>query len=230
MAMRLLLVDDERPVLQLLSALLKASGAEVLSVGDSHEAARHLEDVAFDAAVFNVHMSTPGSLDLTRLARGSSLNRKTPVVVFSGFDDDETTRRALEAGATCISGKPITREKIRRVLKILEAPIFLDRRSQVRLPFRAVVKCNWGRWKGKQIIAESLNLGEGGMLLESSGRMRVGQELNLEFRLPCERKPLCTRAKIDRLEPPNRIGVEFLETSPCVRDAIQNFVIRRLQT
>ena len=132
--MRVLIVDDEKDTLRAIACFLDHSNVEILPVTDSVEAARHITDQHFDAMIFDIHMPTPNGLDLTRMARQTSINRTTPIGLVTGFDDVETRNKGAEAGATCFAGKPFTPETIRRILQVLQASIFARDLASLRLP------------------------------------------------------------------------------------------------
>ena len=212
-----------------MACFLDHSNVEVLPVADSVEAARHITNQHFDAMIIDVKMPSPDGLELTRAARQTSVNCRTPIVLVTGYDDLETRRKGSEAGATGFAGKPITPENIRCILHVLQGAASSDPRRGSQWPFHTQVHCRWGSPISQSLLAESLSLGEDGMMLEPSGGMIVGQEMELEFHIPSLQCPLLIRAKVAGLEKPDRIAVQFLD--PTNRDyrALQSYITRRLQ-
>ena len=133
-------------------------------------------------------------------------------------------REAFRAGATCFLGKPFTRDRIKGLHATVCGPIFLERRRHARLPFQTRVKCTWGGSGEKYLFTESLNIGEGGMLLRPFGGVELGQELSLELAMPPAKRPFQIRAKIVTIESPAYMGVEFIDISLIAREAIQTFI------
>ena len=227
--MRVLLVDDEKDTLKAMASFLRYSDVEILPVADSVEAGRHITTRAFDAMIMDIHMSSPDGLELTRLARRSFINRRTPIVLITGYDDLETRRKGWDARATCFAGKPITPEKIRGIVQLLLGAVPPDQIIRSRLPFRTPVNCRWNCSGAKSLLAESLDLGQGGMLLEPSGGMRVGQEMELEFHIPSLGHPLLIHAKAVRFGQPDQMAVQFLDCTDPDYEAVQSYITRRLQ-
>ena len=227
--MRMLLVDDDPPVLQVLRLILEPSGNELTLTTESRHASECLKEERFDALIFDVRMPPPDGFELTRQARSSSVNAKTPVVLLTGYDDAETMRQGFKAGASCFVGKPVTREKVRNLLRVLQGPFSLERRRQERLPFKTRVECLLGACGEKRCVAESRNLGEGGMLLEPSGGLTVGEAVQLEFQIPASRQKLRLRAKVRRRETPDRVAVEFDDGCLNDRETVQRYVLERLR-
>ncbi len=133
-------------------------------------------------------------------------------------------RKAFQAGITFFLGKPITSDRLIGMLKAMRGPMLKENRAHARLPFRTVVSCRIGV---KSFKSESVNLSEGGILLETSGGTQHGDEMDLEFLVP-PRDNLKLRSKAVRNEPPDRIAVQFLALSPEDRVTIQNYIAGRI--
>jgi len=101
-----------------------------------------------------------------------------------------------------------------------------EKRRSTRVPVRIAVDCTTGR---AQYTTRTVNISEGGMLLEDANGLLAGQELEMEFRLHGEFAALRTAAKVVRRELPDCIGVKFLGPPPGVREAIRAFVAKQVQ-
>ena len=101
-----------------------------------------------------------------------------------------------------------------------------EKRRFARVPLRTAVNCKVGK---AQYTTRTVNISEGGTLLENANELLAGQELEIEFRLHGESATLKTTAKIVRRELPDRIGMKFLGLPPGVRKAIQRFVAKQVQ-
>jgi hypothetical protein len=69
-----------------------------------------------------------------------------------------------------------------------------------------------------------VSLSEDGILLDASGGLEVGQQLDLEFMLPHGSARIEVRGKVVYKQPPDSIGVEFLDLSKPDREAIQKYL------
>jgi DNA-binding response OmpR family regulator len=114
--MRILIVDDEDETLRAMECFLARANVEIMSINDSAEASRLIATEHFDAMFIDYLMPTPNGLDLMAMARKSSVNQETPIILATGYDDVETRSKGAEAGATHFLAKPFTPDKIRRVL------------------------------------------------------------------------------------------------------------------
>jgi CheY-like chemotaxis protein len=225
MPMKLLVVDDEAPVVEVLKAFLKPSGSDVVGLTDSLKAAEWVEREKFDGIILDVRMPDLDGFELTRRARASFLNSKTPVAMLTGLDDVETMRRGFRAGVTCFLGKPITRARVASVVSAMRGAIVMERRRSVRLPYRTKVECLAGSCLEKRFIAESLDIGEGGMLIQPSGGLALGDQFNLKFQIPTSRDLLRMQARVVRLGPPDSVATEFLDSTIRDKTAIRDYMI-----
>jgi len=227
--MPVLIVDDEKDTLRALERFLDPCDVEILPLTASVEAAQHIITQPFDAMILDIHMPSPDGLELTRLARRSYVNRRTPIGLITGYDDLETRQMGSDARATCFAGKPVTQDKIRSIVQLLLGSVSSHQRSRARLPFRTQVNCRWSCAGVQSLLAQSVDLGQGGMLLEPSRGLTVGQEIELEFHLPSLVRPLVIHAKAVRFEQAGQVGIQFLDSTDRDYEAVQSYITQRLQ-
>jgi DNA-binding response OmpR family regulator len=110
---RILLVDDDRELIDLLAFALKRAGLEPLAAHDSTMALRLFEERKPDLVVLDINLGASSGLDVLRdLRRRSSL----PVIMLTALDSEEDKVRGLEAGADDYLTKPFShRELIARI-------------------------------------------------------------------------------------------------------------------
>ena len=229
MSIKLLVVDDESSTLQVLKAVLEPLSCEVTALTDSGRAAQCIEEQKFDGIIVDVHMPAPNGFELTRRVRASALNKRAPIVLLTGMDDVRTMREGFEAGATCFLGKPVTRERIYNLISALRGSILVEQRRHARLPYRTKVECAWGEHREKHVVAESLNIGEGGMSFRPPGGLEAGVEVALEFELPSAERPLHMRARVLPRQSAEFTAVEFVDSAVRDQEAIQTYILGRLQ-
>src|ERR1035438_2788663 len=107
-----LLVDDERAGLQLLSALLDRQGYRVITAETASKARELLTSEAFDLAIFDVHLPDGDGLDLCRKTIGEPLHLDVPVLMLSAETDVAVKLAAFEAGAVDYVTKPYSRQEV----------------------------------------------------------------------------------------------------------------------
>jgi DNA-binding response OmpR family regulator len=107
--MRILIIEDSDSICRMIEALVAARGYEVVSAASG---ARGLE-IAFEKTpnVVLLDLNLPGSydgFDVTRRIREDEKTKDVPVIIISAMTDDESKRKALEAGASAYYTKPFS--------------------------------------------------------------------------------------------------------------------------
>ncbi len=116
-APRVLLVDDDRELCQMLSEYLDAEHFEVKSVHDGAEALAELHAREFEIVILDVMLPSVGGLDVMRKL-GASYS--TPILMLTARGDDVDRIVGLELGADDYLSKPFNpRELVARIRAIL---------------------------------------------------------------------------------------------------------------
>jgi c-di-GMP-binding flagellar brake protein YcgR len=134
-------------------------------------------------------------------------------------------RRAFEAGATFFIGKPISREKIYAIFRTARGAMLAERRRYARLPYRTAVA---GMREEERFNATSINIGEGGMGLESSGSAVVDEIVTLEFNMPDVKQPIKVTGKIRGKEASGRTSIQFIDPSEASRGVIREYIYSKI--
>lgn len=109
--MRVMLVDDDARMRQVLARLLTGAGfAHVEEVGDGEEALARVGEVEVDIIVTDCSMPRMDGVSFVQALRGRGV--KTPVIMLSGQDDPQTVVRAIKAGVDNYVPKPIHPETL----------------------------------------------------------------------------------------------------------------------
>ena len=104
-AIRVAVIDDEVSVRKALARLLSAASFEPQTYGSAQEFLDSLKTGEPDCAIIDIHMPDISGFDLYRhLLREK---RSIPVIVITAFDDAETRRQCLAAGAIRFLTKPL---------------------------------------------------------------------------------------------------------------------------
>src|ERR1700689_1954324 len=114
---RVLLVDDDRELCQMLSEYLDAEHFDVKSVHDGGEALAELQAGEFEIVILDVMLPSVGGLDVMRKL-GASYS--TPILMLTARGDDVDRIVGLELGADDYLSKPFNpRELVARIRAIL---------------------------------------------------------------------------------------------------------------
>ena len=107
---RVLCVDDEPVILQILRRLLEVQGFEPVLCGDPLTALSTFKGGSFDVVITDIHM--PGMDGLTLMRALRDLRPELPVVVVTGQGTVDTAIQALREGASGMLVKPFTGEEL----------------------------------------------------------------------------------------------------------------------
>jgi CheY-like chemotaxis protein len=224
MQLRILAVDDEPQVLDLFKDVVGPLGYDIVALSDSREAAQRIMTEKFDMIALDVRMPALDGFELTERIRASNSNRAAPILMFTAYDSIETMRKGFAAGITFYIAKPLTVQKLRGLFSAARGLMIQERRRYVRLPLRAEVIC---LRSGRHFKARSVNVAQGGILLEGSCGAAEGEIIELEFALPGVRDPLRLMGKVARKATPDGIALEFIEPEPPQRAALHHYVVGR---
>jgi DNA-binding response OmpR family regulator len=114
---RVLLVDDDRELCQMLSEYLDAEHFDVKSVHDGGDALTELNSGDFEIVILDVMLPSVGGLDVLRKLGASY---PTPILMLTARGDDVDRIVGLELGADDYLSKPFNpRELVARIRAIL---------------------------------------------------------------------------------------------------------------
>lgn len=102
---RILVVDDEQPILSMLSHHLKARGFEVSTASSGREAIIEVENNPPHLIILDLMMPDMSGLEVTSQLR-TQLRNETPIIVLSARGEERQKVEALEMGADDYLTKP----------------------------------------------------------------------------------------------------------------------------
>src|SRR5580704_13618725 len=94
---RILIIDDDRSLCEVLETELRRREFEVTSVTSPHEAIAHFEREDFGLAITDVNMAGMSGVELCKQLVGR--REDMPVIVVTAYANMETTIAAIRAGA-----------------------------------------------------------------------------------------------------------------------------------
>ncbi|KMY66328.1 hypothetical protein AAU61_17875 [Desulfocarbo indianensis] len=112
---RILVVDDEWTVVELLSRFLTKKGYQVSTASDGREAWDLFQSHAFDLVLSDVRMPTLSGLQL--LEEIKRANPRIPVILISGYGEVDIVVKALKAGAENFMAKPLRMDALERLVE-----------------------------------------------------------------------------------------------------------------
>ena len=112
----ILVVDDEKPALEILTRYFALKGHRVTGAGSAEAAEDALRRETFDLVLMDIVL--PGRTGLQALADFRKLT-KAPLHIMSGDDEEETRRSAQLLGAAGFIPKPLDLAAIAAVIEAL---------------------------------------------------------------------------------------------------------------
>lgn len=132
---RVLIVDDNQKILDLLVELLSAEGYEAMSATDGSEALAHVRAFEPDLIISDVVMPGIGGIELCRLLREDVDTANIPILLISGIrQSDNDSLEGLTAGADDYLDIPFRNEEL--LVKVAR----LTERHRVEKHYREIVE------------------------------------------------------------------------------------------
>ena len=122
--MRVLLADDDRIQVQMISSRLKAKGVDVVVAFDAMQAWMIAMKTPPDAIVLDISMPGGSGLDVLKKLKTSSKTNQIPVIVASGSIGPKDEQKVMDLGADEFLRKPIDLDHLDRALsRLLGTPL-----------------------------------------------------------------------------------------------------------
>jgi CheY-like chemotaxis protein len=102
---RVLVVDDEEAIADLLSSVLQRAGYDVIAAADGQQAWEFFQALPFDAVISDLKMPRLDGERLTR--RIKELAPQTPIVILTGHGSTADADRLLALGVARVLHKPL---------------------------------------------------------------------------------------------------------------------------
>ena len=123
MGKRILVVDDDREILDLTSAVLRDGGYQVLTACDGRQGVAMAQTEGPDLILLDINMPGLDGWEALRVLRIDDETRRIPVAMFSVRYDLAEKMEALKRSADDYIVKPFSYdEMLERVARLLSAP------------------------------------------------------------------------------------------------------------
>jgi len=102
---RVLIVDDEEGIRDLLSRTLAMAEYDVQTVSDGISALHHLKENGFSLVIADLRM--PGMDGLTLIREVKQFNPRLPIIIITGFSSESSAIEAVNLGVAGYLTKPV---------------------------------------------------------------------------------------------------------------------------
>jgi len=107
---RILFVDDESPIREMLSLYFRNKGYDVNSVATGGEAMEAADHERFNAAVVDLNLEGESGLELLGFLKSN--HPEVPVIIFTGLPDQNLEAQAMAGGADAFMSKADSLDKL----------------------------------------------------------------------------------------------------------------------
>ena len=221
MALKTLIVYQDKSIAGLIVEALTSVGMEVRSASDRLEAAKLISQEAFDGVFVDPMTPISDCCELARRIRQSSANRSTPIFLLTVRNDNYVTVQSFEATGTYFLREPIDRESLARLFDGTRGTPPENRRRKTRNPLETEVT---SRGLSLEIKGLSTDLSEDGILFQDDGSLRVGQKILRTFSLPDQKPHIQVEGIIARIDDRHRALLCFTQVAAEDRRRIKNFL------
>ena len=112
---KILVVDDEQGLREVLNIMLKRSGYAVTLASDGEEAISHLQREIFDLVITDLKMPKVGGLEVLKAVKASS--PETVVLMITAFSSAESAVEAMKHGAYDYLTKPFQVDEVQLIIR-----------------------------------------------------------------------------------------------------------------
>ena len=109
---KILIIDDEAPIREVLSESLRDDGYEVLVAPDGPSGLQCLKDFKPDVCFLDIWMPKMDGIELVRRLRALPKFKSTPILLLTTESDPEKKKQGKEAGATGWITKPFQPDQL----------------------------------------------------------------------------------------------------------------------
>jgi two-component system response regulator PilR (NtrC family) len=112
---KILVVDDEQSLREVLSIMLKRAGYVVTSVADGEEAIEHLNKEIFDLVITDLRMPKVDGMEVLKAVKSAS--PETVVLVITAFATADSAVEAMKQGAYDYLTKPFQVDEVQLIIR-----------------------------------------------------------------------------------------------------------------
>jgi two-component system, NtrC family, response regulator PilR len=141
---RILIVDDERSMREMLQIVLRRDGYDVVVAENGKEAVKHLHDEPFDLLLSDIRMPDLTGVDVLRAAK--EINRDLVAFMMTAFASTDTAVEAMRLGAVDYFVKPFSMDELRlkvrqhfEARRLKQENLLLKRALNTRYEFSNIV-------------------------------------------------------------------------------------------
>lgn len=221
-----LLADDGESFLELERSFFANVEVRILTARDGRGALQLVEEERPDLVLIDENMPELMGHEVCRAIKGDDRLKDTPVVIVTAATSAEAVDACMSAGCDGYLVKPVNKNA---VLQISERLLNTRQRRRARMLVK-IAHAKLGMSASPDFFfGYTIDISDGGMLLESREGLAPGDELDLEFFIPGQGDKVAVGARVVRIldgSAEEGVGVELVDVPEPVRDRIRRYVQR----
>jgi DNA-binding response OmpR family regulator len=216
----LLLSSDDKTV-RVLRRVLSDLEIDIEHCSGADDALRRITRQRFEAIIVDgSNVVEAGSI--LRAAKAAPVNSRALAIVL--VESPVGLKGGFEMGAHFVLHKPLAVERAKASFRAVRALMKRERRLQLRIPVQIPVECQGaGRY-----TAKTIDLSEGGMALQFSGRVAKESLLQFSFELPGIKQMLEIHGEVAWEGNGSQAGVRFKNPTEEQRNIIRQWLNSQL--
>lgn len=131
MAAKIIVVEDEAPLVELLKYNLQSEGYEVVHAADGEEAELLLYEQSFDLAILDWMIPRISGIELCRRLRNRTETQSLPIILLTARGEEADRVRGLTTGADDYVTKPFSVQELMARIKGLLRRVSPERMSDI---------------------------------------------------------------------------------------------------
>lgn len=223
MQRRVLVVDDEAAVSEMIGKVLASAGMEALTLTRSTEAPGLFGEGKFDMVFLDLHMAAPDGLELARQMRRSGWNRTTPIILISDDQRPSALSVGFEAGASFFLYKPIDKDRLLKLVRAIQGTMENERRRTRRVALQCEVRLRHGP---EELEGETVDISLGGILVKAHRTLPTGSPVQVALQLSPRMRPLVGVGSVVRVIGENHMGIHLHRLPLLESERLQEFLLR----
>ena len=116
--MKVLIVDDNKDVTDLLSRYLKSKGVENMVTNNPLEGLRRIKEQSYDAILLDISMPDISGIDIIQTLEREKILKEKKIIIFSAnaFTEKEVNDLLKKEGVHCCLKKPLALKELLTVI------------------------------------------------------------------------------------------------------------------
>ncbi|UCG38979.1 MAG: response regulator [bacterium] len=221
----ILVVDPSRSSTRSIKVVVSRMGFSCVMASGADEALDIMQELHPDLIISDANLPDMECSQFLSRLKGGARTSRIPVVILSGEDGTALPQQGSEVLLGGYLRKPVSARDLHRVLQRHLA--FPTRRRHLRAPLAACVRCRDG-FHHRTLV--TLNMGEGGMFLETGNPQPRGTVLDMELLLPGLEIPVPLKGEVvyvvseGKDDRPAGVGIRFVDLDHDTRSLLTHYM------